>query len=260
MEITGDIKEQADKVFEELVNDAESGITTTSQEGYRYWSKQYIKETLGIEGVEQDYFVNVKQRKIISYQGMEYEGKTYYTLNQLPNGLYNVAYDNPNDGKPTFAISQEKLSDNKWKITISNILYEEGYIEKWQVKYQLEGESIWHTSDDLNFVVNTPGRYEIILTNGEIESYTQAIWLDSWWDLENNMNVPKLNEDMIAVYWDTSGNEKTLDSNMTQEARNNWYQYVAGDNETDSKESRWANAKTKDEVIGYGYQGMNIKY
>lgn len=191
-EITNSIREKANKVFAELVKDPESGIATESQEGYRYWSNQYIKETLKIEGVEQDFFVNVKQRKVISYQGMEYEGSTYYTLEQLPDGLYNVAYDNPNDGKPTFTISQEEIGESKWKITISNILYEQGYIGKWQVKYQLEGKDIWNTSDDLNFVVNTPGRYEVILINGEIESYAQTIWIDSWWDEEENVNVPDL--------------------------------------------------------------------
>ena len=51
---------------------------------------------------------------------------------------------------------------------------------------------------------------------------------------------------MIAVYWDTEGSEKTLNSSMTPEARNSWYQYVAGDNQTDTKQSRWANAKTED--------------
>lgn len=244
--MTGNIKEQANKVFEELAKDPKSGITTTLQEGYRYWSNQYIKEELGIEGVEQDFFVNVKQRSVISYQGMQYEEKTYYTLNQLPNGLYNVEYEKTNSGKPTFTISQEKIGEGKWKITISNISYEEGYIDKWQVKYQLQGKDNWKTSENLNFVINAPGRYTIMITNGEIESETQVIWIDSWWDEEAQVNVPNLSEDMVAVYWDTSGNEITKETIATQEEWNNWYQYVAGDNQTDTQESRWANAKTND--------------
>lgn len=170
-EITGDIQIQANKIFTE----SESGIV--SQEGYRYWSQDLIKE-LGIEGVEQDFFVNLGKRSIVSYQGLKYEGKTYYTLNQVPNGLYNVEYENPNQGKPTFEINTESIGENKWKITISNIQYD-GYINKWQVKYQLEGESYWHTIEDLSFIVNKSGNYKIKIVNGEIASDEQKKYLEN---------------------------------------------------------------------------------
>ncbi len=171
-EITGDIQTQANSIFTE----AESGIKT--QEGYRYWSQDLIRE-LGIEGVEQDFFVNLEKRSVVSYRGLEYEGKTYYTLNQVPNGLYNVEYENPNQGKPTFQVSQEKVSEDKFKITIFDIIYEDGYIDKWQVQYQLEGQDNWNTSQDLSFVVNKPGKYYIILMNGEVKSDQQIISIDS---------------------------------------------------------------------------------
>ena len=51
-EITGDIQTQANIVFTE----SESGIT--SQDGYRYWNQEQIKE-LGIE--EQDFLANVDE-------------------------------------------------------------------------------------------------------------------------------------------------------------------------------------------------------
>jgi Tfp pilus assembly major pilin PilA len=162
-EITGSVKTQADKVFTET----ESGIT--SQDGYRYWSNETIKG-LGIEGVNQDFFVNIEKRSVVSYKGFEYEGKTYYTLNQLPDSLYNVEYENPNIGKPTFEVTTSKQGANKWKIEIANIEYENGYIDKWQVKYKLEGLDYWNTSDDLSFVINSAGVYTIKLVNGDIQS------------------------------------------------------------------------------------------
>ena len=157
-------KEQANKVFKQ----EESGIV--SQDGYRYWSSDLIKE-LGIEGVEKDFFVNIEKRSIVSYEGFEYEGITYYTLEQIPDGLYNVEYEDPNTSKqkPTFDVKIEKIGTDKWKITVSNIKYE-GYINKWQVKYKLVEEDNWNSSEDLSFVVNKKGNYEIKIQNGIIES------------------------------------------------------------------------------------------
>lgn len=168
-ELTENIKKQADIVFTE----SESGIT--SQDGYRYWSNALIKE-LGIEGVEQDFFVNLETRSVVSYEGFQYEGKTYYTLEQLPDGLYNVEYNdkNINMDKPTFDTSVEKISEGKWRVTISNIQYN-GYIDKWKVNYQLEGQNSWNTSEDLSFIVNEQGNYHIKIANENVESEEKRV-------------------------------------------------------------------------------------
>lgn len=155
------VAEQAAKVF--TAN--ESGIT--SSEGYRYWSNNEVKK-LGIEGVEQDFFVNVKTRSIVSYQGFKYEGETYYTLEQLPNGLYNVKYESTSD-KPIFNVSFQCVGSNKWRVTISDIEYN-GYIDKWQVAYQLEGNSYWNTTEDLSFMTEKEGIYNIQIQNGNVKS------------------------------------------------------------------------------------------
>ena len=242
-EIKGNVQTQADKVFTELKQDTEAGIT--SQDGYRYWSQDLIKE-LGIKDIEQDFFVNLEKRSVVSYQGFKYEGKIYYTLSQVPNGLYNVGYENPNQGKPTFQISQEKLSEDNWKITISDIQYEEGYIDKWQVQYQLEGKENWNTTNELSFTVNTSGRYHVVLRKEEIQSDLQIISIGSSWEKDKRVNAPNLMEGMTAIYWDAFYNEKTLTSTNTEEQWNKWYEYVAGNNTTDTKTSKWANAKTSD--------------
>ena len=73
----------ANKVF----TTSTSGITDSS--GYRYYTQATLKE-LDIDGVEGEFYVNVLKRSIISCEGLEYEGITYYTSQQLPNGVYNV--------------------------------------------------------------------------------------------------------------------------------------------------------------------------
>ena len=158
---------QKTKVF----NASASGITDST--GYKYYDKDTIK-ALNIEGLdEEEYFVNVSKRSVISYDGMEYEGKTYYTIDQLPDGLYNVDYK-VNTGKPTFDVNYEKTENNKYKITISNINYG-GNIDKWQVKYQKEGQDYWSTSEDYSFIVTEEGKYKIYIENGNIKSDEKEI-------------------------------------------------------------------------------------
>lgn len=230
---------QAEKVFTANA----SGIE--NKDGYLYFNKKMI-EDLHIEGVDQEFFVNIEKRSVVSYEGFKYEGKVYYTLDQLPNSVYNVEYNNPNSGKPTFDASIEDIGDNKWRITISNIQYSDGYIDKWQVVYQAQGWTYWNTIEDMNFVVDTPGKYKLKIKNGEIESDMQIISLGSWYDDTAKVNTPNLKQDMVPVYWDDSHQEKELTASSSEEEWNNWYSYVAGDNNTDSKDSRWANAKTSD--------------
>ena len=156
---------QKNKVF----NTSTSGITDST--GYKYYDKETIK-ALNIEGLEEEeYFVNVAKRSVISYDGFEYNGKTYYTL--LPDGLYNVEYSE-NTGKPTFDVNYECIEGGKYKITISNISYN-GNIDKWQIKYQKKGQDYWSTSEDYNIIVNEGGEYKIYIKNNNVISEEQRI-------------------------------------------------------------------------------------
>ena len=162
------VSTQANKVFTESA----SGIT--NKDGYKYWNNELVKK-LGIEGVDGDFFVNVEKRSIVSYDGFTYEGKDYYTLNQLPSNLYNVDYENKNDGKPTFDITSEKVSANKWKITISNIQYTGGYIDKWYVKYKKQEQENWQTREDMSFIISEKGKYTIKIENENISSEEKTL-------------------------------------------------------------------------------------
>lgn len=159
IQTSSQVQQQANKIFTE----ENAGIT--DQTGYRYFSAQTIKD-LKIEGVEQDFFVNVQTRSVVSYNGIEYKDKKYYTPEQI--GVYNIDYKE-NVAKPTFDINIDMLAQNEYKVIISNIQYE-GYINKWKVRYQKEKDDYWNTSEELNFTIKESGKYNIYIQNGEIES------------------------------------------------------------------------------------------
>ena len=191
------VSEQANKVFTEK----ESGIT--DQNEYQYFDQNTIKNVLKIEGVEGEFFVNIKNRSVVSYQGFQYEGKTYYTLDQLPDGLYNVKYKE-NTATPIFDVSVEEISDNKWRITISNIQYE-GYIDKWDVNYQLEGQN--YKSEDLSFIVTQKGEYTISISNGNVKSNLKTVKVLITVEMAKKMN--KVFDDNIELI-DTYQNQLTI--------------------------------------------------
>lgn len=159
LEINGNIKTQAEKVFTE----SESGITDYT--GYRYFDQNTIKNSLKVEGVESEFFINMEKRSIVSYNGFTYEGKTYYTLEQIPNSLYNIEYENKNTAKPTFEVNTE-FKNGKHKVTIpSESIQYDGYIKKWDVQYKKIEEENWNTVSDLSFNIEEDGKYYFRLAN-----------------------------------------------------------------------------------------------
>ena len=194
----GSVLQQANKAFNA------SGITEQSE--YRYFDQNTIKDVLKIEGVEGEFFVNIKKRSVVSYEGVKYEGNTYYTLDQLPNGLYNVEYNDKNIkmNKPIFDTSVEKVSEGKWRVTVSNIQYE-GYIDKWDVNYQLEGQN--YKSEDLSFIVTQPGEYTISISNGNVKSNLKTVDVLITVEMAKKMN--KVFDDNIELI-DTYQNQLTI--------------------------------------------------
>ena len=91
-----EVQEQVNKV---LVTELD--ITDTT--GYRYFDKETL-ENLNIEGITQEFFVNIEKREVVSYKGVRYKGDMYYTLTQLPDGLYNVEYNPSTSNKITFDV------------------------------------------------------------------------------------------------------------------------------------------------------------
>lgn len=157
-----DVQEQANKVFTAL------GITTDTSD-YKYFDINTIK-SLNIEGVEGEFFVNVDKRSVVSYDGFEYEGTTYYTINQLENNsLYNVEYKEDTTNKPTFDFSVERLKMSEYLVSVSNIEYN-GNINKWNLEYKKEEETEFKEAKDLNVKLYEEGTYILKIANGDFES------------------------------------------------------------------------------------------
>lgn len=155
------IQNQANRVFDAC------NIDSSDRSNYKYFNTDTIK-SLNIEGVEGKFFVNIDKRSVVSYDGFEYDGKTYYTNEQLENGLYNVKFSNKTN-LPTFEVNVLRLKKNEYKITINNINYL-GNVNKWHIKYKLDGEENYNEITDLNFKTNKEGTYKIKVCNGDYES------------------------------------------------------------------------------------------
>ena len=224
----------------EQENTAFSGAGIIDTTGYRFFSQTTI-ESLNIEGVDGEFLINVEKRSVVSYEGLNYDGEMYYTLEQLPKSLYNVS-SNSNDGMPTFEAKAENIAIGKWKIIITNITYLDGYIEKWYVKYRFseddeeginEEDKKWNTSEDLSFIVNEEGNYKVYIQDqsGNVKSDIVTVYVDGWkevsvqeWNYNyasSKVNEPKLIGDMRPINYvgevqegNKWANAKTSDGSM----------------------------------------------
>lgn len=218
-------------VAQNVFTSEQSGIIDKT--GFLYFNKK-ILEDLEINDISGEFFVNIAKRSVVSCTGFEYQNKTYYTLEQLPDSVYNVEYDNLNVNRPTIQNSSiEKISEEKWRITISNIQYD-GYVEKWKVKYKLETEKNWNTSDNLSFIVTKNGKYKVKVSNGSIESAEIEVGPDFSHDVSNTANAPKLSDGMIPVKWDSSKRSGKGKWVICKATDSDWYSYTATD-------KKWAN-------------------
>ena len=235
-----DVQRQANEVLIKVLG---LGSSINDLKEYKYFDHETI-QNLGIDAIDGEFFINIKTRKVVSYEGIEYEREKYYTLEQLPQGLYNVDYDPQQSEKPTFDMNYKKIGGNKWRVTISNIQYS-GYIDKWYVKYQEDGADYWNTTEDMSFVVNKSWIYNVTIENGDVKSSSKAIFV-------NDVNEPKLAEGMIPIKWDNEKSNWVICSENDAE----WYNYVDQANGIDGT-SKWANVMLSDGKY-YAQNSSNI--
>ena len=118
---TGDgIKKVGKKIEnEEYIKILTDELGYTSVNNYKYWDNDTIND-LGIEGLDKNdnFLVDISSRSVVSCTGFKYKGNTFYTLEQLPDSLYNVGYSKSDDGNPTFNYKVDGR-----KVYISDITY-----------------------------------------------------------------------------------------------------------------------------------------
>lgn len=72
----------------ENINGADLGL----EEDYRYYTKDYIKNNLDLDGINCDFFINIKARAVLLTEKLEYKNQNYYSLCQIEGELYSVKY------------------------------------------------------------------------------------------------------------------------------------------------------------------------
>ena len=195
-----DIAEIRNIIFKNKTTDEE---ITKIKKGFRYCSKEWIKQNLELDSIKRDYLINVEKRYVISCTGFEYKNKTYYMSEQLENGQYNVEYNNKNSSTGSFEVITQK-EENRWKVEISNIQYD-GYVNNWQVKYKLSTNDFWQTSNELTFYVTEQGYYDIKVVHGDkIELETNKTLIGDL--IADNVNKV-VNEKKNAELLDENGNK-----------------------------------------------------
>ena len=167
-----------EEVAEQLTKKAEDADMTIEeiQNGFRICTTDYIKETLGIENITRDYLINLEQCIVVSEESVEYEGTTYYMLEQMDDGLYNVTYKDQISKTGNFTITTNK-TEEEYKITVTP--EHEKYVSKWQIKYKLQDSTYWKTTNNLTFTVDRPGTYEIqVIHKDEIDLGTKTVTVE----------------------------------------------------------------------------------
>lgn len=182
----------------------------TNKDDFKFYSNELLQK-LGVEGTKQSFFVNIKQRLVISEKGLKYKNKMYYTLDELPNGFYNVEYEDKNTEIPQIgSVEMMSLDKSSWKFIVNDIKYG-GYVNKGQVFYKKDGAENWEKTENNYFVVSEPGKYvvKVVDTAGN-ESETKVAYayakngLILYYDGINNT---KNGHDANTTTWeDLSGN------------------------------------------------------
>ena len=145
----------------------------SSEYGNYYLLQESQKSALGIEGVSQDVLVSVKDRKVVSYLGLKWKNKMYYTIDdQSGEGIgevYNVEYRNPNTNAPTIAVTGRTVyygdtaKNVKYRFTV-DITQGSHYINKGDLYYgKVENGNVksWNKTADNTFLVDREGTYKI---------------------------------------------------------------------------------------------------
>ncbi len=166
---------EAEEVKQVLAQKAAAkGVTVEDLEkGLHLCTKDYLREELGLEGLERNYLINLEETIVVSLEKFEYEGTNYYMLEQIPSSLYNVTYNNQIPSTGDFEVSTIEVAGG-FQVTITP--KHDKYVSKWQIKYKLKDEDTWKTEENLVFKVTKPGTYEIKVTHGDdVDLGTQTV-------------------------------------------------------------------------------------
>lgn len=117
-------------------------ISSTDKDNYRYFSADYLVNTLSIDGIDEAFLVDIKNRNIILFEGITYDGETYYTPEDF--GISNV--ENIPISEVDFKLTDESENANQiliYELNFYDTTGEKISISKFKVEYKKQDSDNW---------------------------------------------------------------------------------------------------------------------
>lgn len=111
---------------------------------FRYFSKENLLDELDIENVNSEIIINFTNREVISLEGVEYRGSTYYTQYKLPGGQ-TIINENQNIRELDF-IAELSVDGLNSKVTIKKVENSSiTLITNGTLSYKEQNDTYWKT-------------------------------------------------------------------------------------------------------------------
>ena len=136
---------------------------------------------LKYHGVNLNLLINFEEIKVINPDGIEVDGKKYYTL--IDKKYTVVKNTDKNVANVDFTYTVENYGEEKYKIIVSPVNV--GDIKEGIVKYKKSDLEYWTAAKDNKIIVNQLADYDIIYIDANNNSKQKKINLS----LDNNKKV-----------------------------------------------------------------------
>lgn len=225
-----------DDVAQTAIDNAKEVIPSIQSSPYTdfYVFDNYAKQKFGIEGVSQIVLVNVRNRAVISYNGLNHKNTMYYTLDEA-NETYNVDYTDKNKVSSS-TLDDDKLvkinsitgvrqdSNKTGKFTL-DIDYKATYVDKGTVFYGIvnpstDTVSYYNKTEENSFTVSENGLYDIYVKDSAGNESTHVRKYFS-----KDANSPKLTDGMIPIKWVEGTTPFTGDWVVCDKNDTDWFSY-----------------------------------
>lgn len=231
-------------------------ISTSDVQNFKYFSIDDLKDDMDLENIDTDVLINFTTREIVSIDGVEYKGKTYYTQYKLPQGQELIDYTGMQRQSINFVVKKE-LNGLNCLVKITNtspnakLLYvEQIYNENtselensgdWQTisKYTRTGEEysvnisksgiyLFRLQDNENQNINEDRQLEIIVTNSPktnmdlAGNYDYSLGIAKWQYTKNYIWIPRFayNKDDSSQIKYIKGNSNIATDNSYLDSQN----------------------------------------
>lgn len=119
-------------------------IDSSTQDNYMYISADFIKNKLQVDGISYDFIINLDERIVRLYGGVEYQNKIYYSAEDF--GINIVGFEHQTDFKTAKLQIEEVRNAIQPLYKEYKKMHTQEEIEEW-VNTNFEG-SIWYTNFD----------------------------------------------------------------------------------------------------------------